>query len=194
MSPSPTTPKKPPHAGADNHNQPIADPLAHFLALPWAAKLLRDPAATNITVSDRTPLASRDKRFVREILNTHDTVRACVTWLRPVVAKTGGDNMRDMRPISKSAGLLSGGGRENGEEEWERPFLLFNVLLDLGEGLCGFRGTMHGGAVGPVLDEVMCAAADSQSSESFSGEGGIAGLMLTGSGVMGEQTTLLRLP
>ena len=69
-----------------------------------------------------------------------------------------------LRPLSKSAELLRGGGRENGETR-DRPFLLFNVFLDLGEDLCGFKGTLHGGAMGVFLDETMCAAADNQSRE-----------------------------
>ncbi|KAL2255715.1 hypothetical protein VTK26DRAFT_2826 [Humicola hyalothermophila] len=66
--------------------------------------------------------------------------------------------------MSKSAALLGGGGPENGENS-ERPFLLFNALLDLGDGFAGFRGTLHGGAVGPMLDEAMCAAATNQTGE-----------------------------
>jgi acyl-coenzyme A thioesterase PaaI-like protein len=35
----------------------------------------------------------------------------------------------------------------------------------MGEGLCGFKGTLHGGALAVLLDETMCSAADNQSRE-----------------------------
>jgi hypothetical protein len=60
--------------------------------------------------------------------------------------------------------LLQGGGARDGEDP-EKPFLLFNALLDLGEDLCGHKGTLHGGALVVLLDETMCAAADNQSRE-----------------------------
>lgn len=181
---------KPAHSGGADHNQYIADPLAHFLAIPWTAKLLTDPAALDIVVSDRSPLASGDKQFVRTILNGATTVRACVTFLmrlppqaqlegqgaaRPAAAMAmlghqgsgdgdGGVEGVTTPPISRSRALLQGGGPGDGEDP-EKPFLLFNALLDLGNDLCGYKGTLHGGAVAVLLDETMCAAADNQSRE-----------------------------
>lgn len=174
--------KKPKHSGPDKHDQYIRDPLAHFLSIPWAAKALTDPAVLDIVVSDRTRLATGDKQFVRSILSSETTVRACVTYFltvpsqqqqqqeekKTLLSASGGHHGAGeggQQPLSKSKALLQGGGPENGEGP-EKPFLLFNALLDLGEDLCGFRGTLHGGALVVLLDETMCAAADNQSSES----------------------------
>lgn len=178
---------KPKHSGPDKHDQYIRDPLAHFLSIPWAAKALTDPAVLDIVVSDRTRLATGDKQFVRSILSSETTVRACVTYFLKVppppqqqhheprqqqekkrlFPTSGHQEVGEgvQQPLSKSKALLQGGGPENGEGP-EKPFLLFNALLDLGEDLCGFKGTLHGGALVVLLDETMCAAADNQSSES----------------------------
>ncbi|KAK4150921.1 HotDog domain-containing protein [Chaetomidium leptoderma] len=181
------TVKKPKHSAPPNHNQHVADPLAHFLAIPWTARLLTDPAALDIVVSDRRPLASGDTQFVRSLLNSATAVRACVTFflkLPPSLSSSSssssssqkgggggggvvqGEEEEEEEGISKSKALLRGGGPEDGEDP-ERPFLLFNALLDLGEDLWGFRGTLHGGALVVLLDETMCAAADNQSRDFF---------------------------
>ncbi|KAK3294808.1 HotDog domain-containing protein [Chaetomium fimeti] len=68
--------------------------------------------------------------------------------------------------VPKSRALLRGGGAQDGEDP-ERPFLLFNALLDLGEDLCGHKGTLHGGALMVLLDETMGAAANNQSDYAF---------------------------
>ena len=156
--------RRPKHTCPPMHDQFIQDPLGHFLGIPWAAAALTDPAALEIAVSDRTRLPSGDMLFVRSVMNGARTVRACVTyWVRvPPPGLLGAE--AGLRPLSMSAEMLRRGGRENGETR-DRPFLLFNVLLDLGEDLCGFKGTLHGGALGVFLDETMCAAADNQSRE-----------------------------
>lgn len=146
------------------HNQHVPNPLAHFCAIPWVDRLLRDPAVSDIVVSDRHPLASGDQQLVRATLNGAKTVRACVTFV--IRVPTAAEEIAGRPPLSNSKALLEGGGREDGEHP-ERPFLLFNALLDLGEDLCGYQGTLHGGAFAVLLDEVMCAAADNQSSRSF---------------------------
>ncbi|KAL2167399.1 hypothetical protein VTG60DRAFT_1349 [Thermothelomyces hinnuleus] len=188
---------QPAHSGLEDHNQHVADPLAHFLSIPWAARLLTDPATFGVVVPDRRPLASGDKRLVRSVLNGTGTVRACVTffvklpahgeekgndedkeeeeeeewWCAGSEPRRGGhdDNgggTRSLLPLSRSTALLRGGGAQDGEDP-ERPFLLFNALLDLGEDLCGYKGMMHGGALAVILDETMCAAADNQSRCAF---------------------------
>jgi hypothetical protein len=174
----------------------VANPLAHFLSIPWTARLLTDPSAFGIVVSDRRPLASGEKQFVRGVLNSEATVRACVSFLVRVLSpleKAGREEEgKGVRPLAvfddqgvggnggsrgngsgggigllpRSKALLQGGGPQDGEDP-ERPFLLFNALLDLGEGLCGFKGTLHGGAVVVLLDETMCSAAHNQCGEFF---------------------------
>ncbi|EAQ88051.1 predicted protein [Chaetomium globosum CBS 148.51] len=110
-TPSTTTPANalPPPVPQKHHHQAIADPLAHFLAIPWTARLLTDPAAFGIVVSDRRPLASGDKQFVRSVLSSPTTVRACVTFfLRlPLVQ---GVAAQGVVPVSKSRALLQGWG------------------------------------------------------------------------------------
>ncbi|KAH6631833.1 HotDog domain-containing protein [Chaetomium tenue] len=159
-----TTNTLPPPVPQKHHHQATADPLAHFLAIPWTARLLTDPAAFGIVVSDRRPLASGDKQFVRSVLSSATTVRACVTFFLRLPPQ--GAEKKGVVPVSKSRALLQGGGPRDGEDP-ERPFLLFNALLDLGEDLCGHKGTMHGGALGVLLDETMCAAADNQTQYAF---------------------------
>ncbi|AEO66851.1 uncharacterized protein THITE_2115324 [Thermothielavioides terrestris NRRL 8126] len=156
--------EKPAHSCPEGHNQVIQDPLAHFLAIPWTAKLLADPAAFDIAVVDRRLLPTGDKQFIRSVLNSPTTVRACVVfWMRmPTTPPAQG-----APPISKSRALLQGGGPQNGEDP-EKPFLLFNALVDLGEDLCGYRGVLHGGLTAVLLDETMCSVSDSLGCE-FSG-------------------------
>ncbi|KAK4126157.1 hypothetical protein N657DRAFT_614653 [Parathielavia appendiculata] len=156
--------KRPNHSGPEDHNQYNPDPLGHFLTIPWAATMLTDPAAFDIIVSDRRLVLSREHQFVRSVMSSETTVRACVTFCLklPPNEEAGQKGVRP--PISKSKKLLSGGGPENGEDP-ERPFLIYNVLIDLGVGLSSFRGMLHGGAMAALLDEAMCAAVNNQSSE-----------------------------
>ncbi|KAK0643593.1 HotDog domain-containing protein [Cercophora newfieldiana] len=147
-----------PHSAPENHNQFIKDPVAHFRAIPWCATLLNDPAVLETIVVDRRPLASGESNFVRRVMNSATTVRACVTFFRMVKA---GKGLAPEGGLSKSEALLRGGGKEDGEDR-RNPFLLFNALLDLGEDLCGFRGTLHGGLFAVLMDEVMGTAANFQ--------------------------------
>ena len=159
------------HTTPAKHDQYLADPLGHFLGIPWTARALAEPGVLDIVVSDRSRLASGDMQFVRTVLSSETTVRACVTYFRRVPPRWDDDDKLRVvlptvvgEPLSKSRALLRGGGPEDGEEP-ERPFLLFHALLDLGEDMCGFKGTLHGGALVVFLDETMCAAADNQSRE-----------------------------
>ncbi|KAL2023433.1 hypothetical protein VTK56DRAFT_2790 [Thermocarpiscus australiensis] len=171
------TPAAIPVFGTEDHNQPVKDPLAHFRAIPWAAALLSDPAVLAIAVADRRPRAGEEMSFIQRVLNSDTTVRACVTfWMRvprpqpqlllPEQLAEQAGRKGGPGPMSSSRALLQGGGRKDGEDP-ERPFLLLNALLDLGEDLCGWKGMLHGGALAAMMDEVLCAAADNQSSESF---------------------------
>ncbi|KAI1377777.1 Thioesterase/thiol ester dehydrase-isomerase [Hypoxylon crocopeplum] len=65
------------------------------------------------------------------------------------------------KALSASEALLSGGGRENGEDP-RNPFLLFSALADLGVDCQSYVGTMHGGLYGVLMDEVMGTAANFQ--------------------------------
>jgi len=165
------------HPSQEEHNQYIPDPVGHFLSIPWTARLLTDPAVFGVVVPDRRPLASGDRRLVWKVFNGAGTVRACVTFFVKLPTTTTqregrgkgselgkGDDELPPHPLTKSKALLRGGGPLDGENP-ERPFLMFNVLLDLGEDLSGFRGVLHGGALAVVLDEAMAAAADNQTCE-----------------------------
>ncbi|KAI1806172.1 HotDog domain-containing protein [Daldinia bambusicola] len=182
------------------HNQVVADPLAHFKAVPWCAALLSDPAIIEIGVPDRRPLPNGDSSLVRKTMNGPTTARACVTFYRLVKpikpkpsspsspsfggtgkvspaggsappdsnkssrsskAESKGKNPKSKPALSASEALLSGGGRENGEDP-RNPFLLFNALVDLGEDVQSFPGVMHGGMHGLLMDEVMGSAANAQ--------------------------------
>ena len=154
---------KPHQAPKDNHNQFIKDPLAHFKAIPWCAKLMEDPALLETIVVDRRPLPSGESAFVRKVMNSGTTVRACVTFFR-MLKPPGRKNQDKPVPegISQSKELLEGGGKDAGEDP-RNPFLLFNALLDLGEDLASYTGTMHGGLFVVLMDEVMGTAANFQS-------------------------------
>ncbi|KAI0152389.1 Thioesterase/thiol ester dehydrase-isomerase [Hypoxylon sp. NC0597] len=71
---------------------------------------------------------------------------------------------KENKPLSASEALLSGGGKENGEDP-RNPFILFNALADLGPDLQSFAGTMHGGLYNVLMDEVMGTAANFQASK-----------------------------
>jgi hypothetical protein len=162
-----------PHSAPTEHNQFTKEPIAHFQAIPWCATLLNDPAVLDMIVVDRRPLPSGESNFVRRVMNTGTTVRACVTFFRmldpPRSKKPGsahqnlqGDAAMAQQHLPASTKLLQGGGAADGEDS-RNPFLLFNALLDLGEDLCGFTSTLHGGLFAVLMDEVMGTAANFQS-------------------------------
>jgi hypothetical protein len=96
------------------YNQPTADPIAHFKAIPWCAKLLSDKSVVKIIIPDRTPIPSTESALVRETFNTPSTVKACITFLRYI---------KSTAPSS-----------ETGEDK-KNPFLQLCCLLDLGSGM-----------------------------------------------------------
>ncbi|KAK0715767.1 HotDog domain-containing protein [Lasiosphaeris hirsuta] len=149
------------HSAPGNHNQFIKDPVAHFKAIPWCAALLADPAVLDTVVVDRRPLATGESNFVRRVMNGPSTVRACVTFFRMVQPPKAREGVVTGSQLSRSKALLMGGGEADGEEQ-RNPFLLFNALLDLGEDLCSFQGTLHGGLFAVLMDEVMGTAANFQ--------------------------------
>ncbi|KAK3353063.1 HotDog domain-containing protein [Lasiosphaeria hispida] len=154
-----------PHTAPGEHNQFIKEPVAHFKATPWCAALLADPAVIDTIVVDRRPLATGESEFVRRVMNGPTTVRACVTFFRmvePHRSSEAGKVVVAGRELSKSKALLMGGGEMDGEDRGN-PFLLFNALLELGEDLCSFQGTLHGGLFAVLMDEVMGTAANFQS-------------------------------
>ncbi|KAK4662791.1 hypothetical protein QC763_603210 [Podospora pseudopauciseta] len=160
------------HSAPENHNQHVKDPLAHFNAIPPLAKMLSDPALLSTQVVDRRPLPSGESNFVRKVMNSGSTVRACVTFFRMLQpsasmvkkAQAAGakGELIPMEEITKSKAMLQGGGAQDGEN-MKNPFLLFSALVDLGEDLCGYAGTMHGGLFAVLMDEVMGTAANFQS-------------------------------
>jgi hypothetical protein len=95
-------------------------------------------------VPDPTPLPSTESALVRQTLNTSNTVKACITFLRYIKLTT---------PAA-----------ETGENP-KNPFLEFVTLLDLGSAVNGFAKTAHWGFYGVVLDEVMGSAAQMQACE-----------------------------
>ncbi|KAG4437831.1 hypothetical protein IFR05_006677 [Cadophora sp. M221] len=126
------------------HNQPVADPIAHFKAIPWCAKLLSDKSIAQVTVPDRNPISSTESALVRETLNTPETVKACITFFRYI------------KPTAPAS--------ETGEDQ-KNPFLELCTLLDLNNGVNGYAKTAHGGFFGVVLDEVMGTAANMQAAQ-----------------------------
>ncbi|KAI1461356.1 HotDog domain-containing protein [Annulohypoxylon moriforme] len=164
-----------------NYYQPVPDPLAHFQAIPWCAALLSDPGNVQVAVPDRHPLPKGESNFVHKVINTPDTVRACVTFIRLVKpprskAKSSSPNSEASKinnsedakapkekpkAASERPAIYGGGGRENGEDP-RNPFLLLHALAELGVDCQSFPGIMHGGLYGVLLDEVMGTAANSQ--------------------------------
>ncbi|KAK6861026.1 thioesterase superfamily domain-containing protein [Apiospora arundinis] len=148
-----------PKSELTNHNQSVPDPIAHFKAIPGCAKLIEDRANIDVVVPDRRPLDSGESNF----LNTPTTIKASISFLRPVKAHrtiqttSGGE-------LSKSTALLSGGGPDHSENP-RNPFLLFNALADLGVDCQSYAGTMHGGLYTVLMDEVMGTAANFQAGQ-----------------------------
>jgi hypothetical protein len=85
-------------------------------------------------IPPRHPIATREFSLVNETLNTPDTVRACIVVARKTIPT----------PLSITNG-----------ETTAKPFLEMVGLLDLGEGINGYPGTVHGGFFNVMLDEVM---------------------------------------
>ncbi|KAK8059388.1 hypothetical protein PG996_009318 [Apiospora saccharicola] len=141
-----------PYSASKDHNQSVPDPVEHFKAIPWCRALIEDKANLDILVPDRRPLDSGESNFVRRTMNTPTTIKACITFFRPVRAhpKLGATAGSD---VSKSKELLSGGGPENSENP-KNPFLLFSALVDLGVDCQSYAGTMHGGLYGVLMDEL----------------------------------------
>ena len=121
-----------------SHNQPIADPIAHFKSIPWCSPLLTDKSVLGVVVPDRTSNPDTRSQLVNVTMNTPDTVRACVTFFRmPSKAERQG----------------------NVGETREKPFVEIACLLDVGDGLAGRPHVMHGGVFSVILDEVLSTVA-----------------------------------
>ncbi|KAI0848324.1 HotDog domain-containing protein [Daldinia vernicosa] len=84
MPPSSSSNPPEPATKPTEHNQVVADPLAHFNAIPWCAALLSDPAILEIGVPDRRPLPNGDSSLIRKTMNGPTTARACVTFYQLV--------------------------------------------------------------------------------------------------------------
>lgn len=123
------------------HGQYTPDPIAHFKAIPWCAKLLSDKSIIHVAIPDRTPKLDGEYTLVKETLNGESTVRACITYFR--VPKRNDD----LKP---------------GEDK-NNPFVELTTLLDLGGGVNSYAKTCHGGFMATVFDEVMGTAAWQQS-------------------------------
>jgi hypothetical protein len=143
------------------YGQVVEDPLDHFKAIPWCAKLLyvlylssvettrgpdsvilrEDPSIVSLQIPARNPIPSREFALVNETLNTPDTVRACVVMIckRNPTAESVLDGETGIEPSPELIGLL-----------------------DLGEGINGYPGTVHGGFFNVMLDEVMGSAVNVQ--------------------------------
>jgi hypothetical protein len=117
-------------------NPSPTDPIDYFNSIP------SDKSIVSVQVPDRTPIASTESAFVRETLNTSNTVKACVVMLKYI------------KPTEES--------KKNGDSK-ERPFIEVMALIDLQSGVNGYAKTAHGGIFGVVLDEVMGTAANMQS-------------------------------
>ncbi|KAI1450262.1 HotDog domain-containing protein [Annulohypoxylon stygium] len=164
-----------PYSESINYHQSVPDPVAHFNAIPWCAAVLSDPRNIQITVPSRAPFPSGEANFVHKVMNTPDTVRACVTFIRLVkpsrlqskftipTSSSGNDPkiIKDGEEAEEVPAILSGGGKENGEDP-QNPFVLFHALAELGVNCQSFPGIMHGGLYGVILDEVMGTAANKQ--------------------------------
>jgi hypothetical protein len=90
-------------------------------------------------IPSRQPSATREFSLVNETLNTADTVRGCI-----VVAR---------KTVPTSLSITNG-------ETIDKPFLEMVGLLDLGEGINGYPGTVHGGFFNVMLDEIMGSTVD----------------------------------
>lgn len=103
----------------------MTDPsVAHLNAIPWVASLIHDPKWTLVETISRVLLSSGENSFYSETLATDRTMRSCLTLLPAVEA---------------------GGKLAYMEVLW---------IVELGDGLNGYPGTLHGGMAATLLDEV----------------------------------------
>jgi acyl-coenzyme A thioesterase PaaI-like protein len=65
--------------------------------------------------------------------------------------------------VSSRQALLQESGPKIKEDTKTQPCLLFNALLDIGEQMSGFEGTLHGGATALFIDEAMGSVAGGKS-------------------------------
>ncbi|CZT06241.1 uncharacterized protein RCO7_03282 [Rhynchosporium graminicola] len=124
--------------------KPVTDPIQYFKDIPWCAKILSDKSVVQVAVPDRTPLPSTESAFIRETLNTPNTVKACITFFRYI------------KPTAPAS--------ETGEDK-KNPFLELCTFVDLNSGVNGYANTAHGGFYGVVLDEVMGTTANLQAAQ-----------------------------
>ncbi|TVY47195.1 hypothetical protein LOCC1_G003433 [Lachnellula occidentalis] len=129
------------------HNQPLPNPLAHFHSIPWCHALLTHRSILHIAIRpipDRTALASTESSLVRETLNTPRTVYACVTFLLYVkeFQPDGASISKEEKEAARKTEMQARG------EEKENPFQEYGALVDLRDGVNGYKGTAHGGFSG----------------------------------------------
>ncbi|KAI8963836.1 HotDog domain-containing protein [Daldinia sp. FL1419] len=134
-----------PAAKPTEHNQVVADPLAHFKAIPWCAKLLSDPAILEIGVPDRRPLPNGDSSLVRKTMNSPTTARACVTFYRlvkpmkpkpssPSSSSSSFGGTGEVSPAGGSAPPSSSRSSSSSKEQKKQPSLSASSALLSGGG------------------------------------------------------------
>ncbi len=114
--------------------QPIpAGELAFFSQLPWALRWIEDAAYKPVSSTSRVPKDDGEDDLFAKTLCTSSTIPR---WL-----------------LLAHCQLLSTADRECGPGVPSRPDLL--LLLDLAQGVNGFRDTVHGGILSALLDDTL---------------------------------------
>ncbi|EAT84575.1 hypothetical protein HBI56_179300 [Parastagonospora nodorum] len=103
----------------------MTDPsIARLNAIPWVASLIHDPKWTRVQTISRVLQSSGEDSFYSETLATDRTMRSCLTLLPAV------------------------------EADAKIAFREVLWIVELGDGLNGYPGTLHGGMAATLLDEV----------------------------------------
>jgi thioesterase superfamily protein 4 len=98
--------------------------IARLNAIPWVASLIHDPKWTRVQTISRVLQSSGENSFYSETLATDRTMRSCLTLL-PAAAADAKIAYREVL--------------------W---------IVEIGDGLNGYPGTLHGGMAATLLDEV----------------------------------------
>jgi len=125
----------------------MMDPsVARLNAIPWVASLIHDPKWTRVQTISRTLKSSGEDSFYAETLATDRTLRSCLTYL----------------PTAEADGKLA--------------FKEVLWIVELGDALNGYPGTLHGGMAATLLDEVCGVLLQLNAAKSLERAGGTGGL------------------
>ncbi|KAK7953990.1 Thioesterase/thiol ester dehydrase-isomerase [Apiospora saccharicola] len=116
----------------------------YFNSIPWCAQHLRGTNLVARPPSCRTVHPSGENSLFGRTLNTAGTISAMLEIFSNSSKGAADDGGEE--EVKTSTGTGTGTGGLVGKVKW---------LLAIGEGVNGYPGTLHGGIVAAILDEVI---------------------------------------